>query len=172
MYNSNSRKNKRIFILFLITTTISFLNFSQLNWNYNNSSFNPNSPTEIELLNELKTSDYSSSFVSTGENMNITLHQSYLNSSFDTIVNTSIVNGNNFTLPSPKDIMFNSTYTNMTVKDIIAPNKTLIIEDDYSGGVPLFQINNHYLSFNVSSAGFIVNISLRVYLVDTGDPVI
>ncbi|KKM90103.1 hypothetical protein LCGC14_1242000, partial [marine sediment metagenome] len=164
MYNSNSRKNKRIFFLFLITITTSFFTFSQLNWNFNESSSNPNSPTGFELFNKLKISDYSSNFVSTGENMNITLHQSYLNTSFDIILNTSIVNGNNFTIPSPTDTTFNSSYTRFEMKDIIAPNKTLIVEDDL--GVEVINpVSYHYISFEVIGTGYLENISL--YLRET-----
>ncbi|MHA2182471.1 MAG: hypothetical protein ACXAAH_13710, partial [Promethearchaeota archaeon] len=67
MYNPNFRKNKRIYILFLITTAISLFTFSQLIWNFNKPLSNLNSPTEFELFNELKISDYSSNFGSTGE---------------------------------------------------------------------------------------------------------
>ncbi|KKL92875.1 hypothetical protein LCGC14_1880320, partial [marine sediment metagenome] len=139
---------------------ISFFTFIQLNWNFNDFSSNLNSPAGFELFDELKISDFSSNFVSTGENINITLHQSYLNTSFDTIVNTSIVNGNNFTLPSPKDIMFNSTYTNITVKDIIAPNKSLIIEDDFSWQQSA--ITKIFTSFESPSNGYLENVSISL----------
>ncbi|KKM64123.1 hypothetical protein LCGC14_1504550, partial [marine sediment metagenome] len=132
---------------------------------FNDSSSNPNSPTGFELLNELKISEYSSNFASTGENMNITLHQSYVNRSFDTIVNTSIINGNNFTLPSPIDTYFNSTYTNITVKDIIAPNKTIIIEDQLSSwqSIDLVTVAT---SFVVPSKSYLTNLSVYVGIND------
>ena len=97
---------------------MSFLTFNPLLWNSNDSLFNYNSPNGYELFNELKISDYPSNFGSTGENMNIVLHQSYLNNSFNAIINNSIVNGNNFTLPSPQDVNFNSTYTRFDIEDI------------------------------------------------------
>ena len=161
MDNSNSRKNKRIFFLFLITTTISFFTFSQLNWNFNESSSNSNSPTGFELFDELKISDYSSTFVNTSENMNITLHQSYLNTSFDTVVITSIVNGNNFTIPSPTDTSFNSSITKFTIRDIQAPNKTLIIEDEELAFNELLD-KAYYTSFQLPNDGYIENISIQV----------
>ncbi|GAH68318.1 unnamed protein product, partial [marine sediment metagenome] len=57
MSTLNNKKNKRILILFFITITISFLNVGQFFWNFNNFLTDSNSPTEFELVNELKTSD-------------------------------------------------------------------------------------------------------------------
>ena len=161
MYNYNIRKNKRILFLFLLTITIGFLNLSQFIWNFNNSLTDPNSPTEFELDNELKTSDYSSSYNGTGENMNITLHQSYLDESFNTILNTSLVDGNNFTIPCPTDTKFNSSYTRFEVEDIIAPNKSIIVED----AVTSAQVNlgNYYASFEVIADCWLENISVLLF---------
>ena len=83
MYNSNIKKNRRILVLLFITITISFMNFGQLNWNFNNSTNDSDSLGEIELFKDLKTSDYSSNYGGTGENISISLHQSYLNNSFN-----------------------------------------------------------------------------------------
>ena len=128
MYNPIFRKNKRILILFLITTTLSFFTFSQMIWNTNNFSSSTKSYTESQLVNRLRSADYYPEFGNIGENMNITMHQSYFNTSFNTIVNISITDGNNFTLPCPTDVNFNSSYTNITVNNVVAPNKTLDVE--------------------------------------------
>ncbi len=169
MFNSNIKKNKRILILFIITITISFLNVGRYNWIFNNAITDIDSPSEYEFFNELKTSDYSSSYAGIGENMNIALHQSYLNDSFNIILNTSDSTNNKFKLPCPTNTTFNSSYTKFEIEDISAPNKTLIVEDDFTG-VAEFLVNNHYLSFNASGVGYIANISLRIYCFDNLDP--
>ena len=148
MYNSNFRKNKRILVLLLITIALSFFNFSHLIWNTNNSFTDSNSPNDFELRNELKISDYSSNFVNTGENMNITLHQSYLNNSFNTVLNASNPSNDDFKLPCPTDISFNTSFTQVQIEDIDAPNKTLTVEDDL--GVEVINpVNYHFISFEV-----------------------
>ncbi|GAH16069.1 unnamed protein product, partial [marine sediment metagenome] len=163
MHNPNFKKNKRILILFLITTTMSFLTFSPLVWDFYDSQSNLNSPTGFESFNELKISDYSSNFGSAGENMNITLHQSYLNNSINTIVNTSDSSNNKITLPSPTDTTFNSTYTNLTINDLYAPNKTLIVEDDTITSFDDFTNANPLVtSFSTAGDGYLENISVYV----------
>jgi len=163
MYKSNIKKNKRVRILFLITITISFVNFGQFFWNSNQSVTDSNSIDEFDLFNELKTSDYSSSYSGTGENMSLTLHQSYLNDSFDTILNTSIVNGNNFTLTCPTEIYFNSSYTRFEVEDILAPNKTLIVEDSpQDWQYDIERTDPGATSFIAKSDCYIQNISLNL----------
>ena len=169
MYNVKIKKGKRILILFLIIITISFLNFSLFTWNSNNLFIDTDSSTESQFLSELKTADYSSNFSSTGKNINTTLHQSYLNNTFDKALSPSDSNNNSFNIPCPTDTSFNSSYTNLEISNINAPNKTLIVEDDYIG-VAEFVVNNHYLSFNASGVGYIENISLRIYCFDNLDP--
>ena len=88
MNNPNIRKNRRILFLFFLTTTMSFFTFSQLMWNTNNFLPRSKSHTEFKPLNRLKTANYSPDFSKSGEDINVTLHQSYVNNSFNTIVNT------------------------------------------------------------------------------------
>ncbi|KKK45634.1 MAG: hypothetical protein Lokiarch_08060 [Candidatus Lokiarchaeum sp. GC14_75] len=151
MHNSKYRKNKRIFILFLITTTIGLLTFSQILWNSNNFLPNAKTYSEFELLNRLKTSDYSSDFSSAGENMNIILHQSYLNNSYNTDLNPSDTNNNSFIIPSPTDISYNSSFVNFTIQDIYAPNKTQDLELDIDDGATAFGLTTYAFSFDVPS---------------------
>ncbi|KKL75813.1 hypothetical protein LCGC14_2051140, partial [marine sediment metagenome] len=162
MNNSKFRRNKRIFFLLAITMTISFLYFDQFFLNSNHIINSTDSFVESEVIKELKTSSYPQTFEDSGENMNITLHQSYLDTSFDTILNTSIVNGNNFTLPSPTDVFFNSTFTNITVKDIIASNKTIIYEDDGIQAEQVFSFQ-YAVSFRIPGTGYIENVSLNLF---------
>ena len=160
MVSSKFTKNKRIFTLFLIATTTGFFTLSQMIWNFNNAFSDSSSLTEFDLLNRLKISDYSSNFVNSGENMNITLHQSYLNTSFDTLLNNSIVNGNNFTLPSPTDLKFNSSYARFEIKDIIAPNITLNIESGISNKETMVFGDVHAFSFNALNTSMLFNFSI------------
>ena len=127
--NVRKRKRKAVFLFILICFLSSSLFAQNLFQDIDDNEFEVDNFTfDSDILKNLKTSSYPQTFGSSGEDINITLHQSYMNTSFDTIVNTSIVNGNNFTLPSPKNVFFNSTFTNITVNNIIAPNKSLIID--------------------------------------------
>ena len=117
MYNSNFKKNKRILVLLLITITISFLYFDQFLWNSNNIINGTNSSVEAERIKELKTSSYPQIFEETGEYINITLHQSYVNNSFNTIVNTSKVNNNNFNYYIQQGSGSNNALGNLSLGD-------------------------------------------------------
>ncbi|KKK87596.1 hypothetical protein LCGC14_2751650, partial [marine sediment metagenome] len=171
MYNPNFRKNRWILFLVFITAMMSFLTFSPLIWNSNDSISNSNSPNEVELFNKLKISDYSSNFVNTGENMNITLHQSYINNSFNTDLNLSDPNNNSFLLPSPKEINFNSSYTKINIDEIYAQNYTIVVEDDFAGGsgFHLLDTDPIYMSFETKGVGYIENISIRLREFVLGD---
>jgi len=54
MQHIKNQKSKRILILFLITITVSFMNFNQFIWNFNNSTADSNSSNEPQFLNKLK----------------------------------------------------------------------------------------------------------------------
>ncbi|MFW9948928.1 MAG: hypothetical protein ACFFKA_02230 [Candidatus Thorarchaeota archaeon] len=103
-----------------------------------------------------------------GEKLNVSLHQSYLN---DTNINfANLSNIHKFSLPCPTDPTFNSSYIEFQVEDIYAPNKTLIVEDDFRGsGEEFFLIQDYYVSFTVNGSGFIENISLLIKLYDILD---
>ena len=164
MHNTNNRKEKRILSLFLIFITMSFLSFNDYFWNSNGSLINTDTTDEFELLNKLKVSDYSPSFSGTGENMSITLHQSYLNNSFNTLLNASDVNNNSFYLPCPIDTTFNSSYTKIDINDIFAPNKNMTIEGDPKDF--RYQFDSLYpkvTSFIMPSSGYLENISVYIY---------
>ncbi|MFX1457820.1 MAG: hypothetical protein ACFFDB_20820, partial [Promethearchaeota archaeon] len=92
--------------------------------------------------------------------MNITLHQSYLNSSFNTILNTSIENANNFTLPCPTDTYSNSSYTKFNIVDIIAPNMTIDIETGTSNKETMVFGDVHAFSFIILNSSYLYNFSI------------
>ena len=161
--NVKKRKRKTVFLFILICVlSSSFFAQNFIQDNKNNDIINEESTFDNEILKELKISSYSQTFEDSGNNTDMVLQQSYVDSSFNTILNTSIVNGNNFTLPSPTDVNFNSTFTKATVEGIIAPNKNLVVEDDLGSSPMIDNANSHYISFEPKGIGFINNISIRL----------
>ncbi|MFW9969774.1 MAG: hypothetical protein ACFFDF_06205, partial [Candidatus Odinarchaeota archaeon] len=146
------------------------MNFYQFFWNFNNTTVNSNSSTEPQFFNKLKASDYSSNYGGSGENMKIELHQSYLNNSYNTVLNTSDSNNNRFTLPCPSDTTFNSSYTNFYVEDIYAPNRTLEIETGTAGSESISS-NGWAFSFEVKNSCILENFSLAFSDQGTGSQV-
>ena len=127
----NLNKKKR-----MITCSVllfSFLSISLFTDFLYENPFYKDDANKDDLIGTPNTSDSLPSFNGVGDKVNITLHQSYFNDSFDTALSLSELNNNNFSLPSPTDTTFNSSYTNITIKEIYAPNKTLEIETGVSG---------------------------------------
>ncbi len=151
MSYTNIKKNKRILILFLITITISFMNVGQFIWNSDNIISNKDHNDPLNIIENLKVSDYSSTFSGIGENMIIELHQSYLNNSYDTPLSPSDSNNNSFIVPSPTDTTFISSFVNITIQDLSAPNKTLDLEKDIDDVPILFGVPTYAFSFDVPS---------------------
>ncbi|MHA2394003.1 MAG: hypothetical protein ACXAEX_18880, partial [Promethearchaeota archaeon] len=166
MSNPNNRKSKRILILFLITITMVSLNVSQLIWVFDNSHAESNTPNEYELPNKLKISDYSSTYNGIGGNFEISLHQSLVNTTETEFSNLD--NYNTLIEACPKsDLNFNSSYIEIDVDHIIAPNKTIDIESSSSNGI--VDLSNsiagatHFVS---RGNGYIENVSVRLTNVD------
>ncbi len=168
MYKSNSKKKKQMLVLLLIIFVMIITNFNSFFINFNSeNSFVSN---EFDEKKKLRTADYPTSFDGSGEQINITLHQSYLNNSFNTALDLSDPNNNSILIPCPKDTFFNSSFTKISTEDIYAPNKTLIVEDDSLGvGFETFFITNGYASFTPKGVGYIENISLLIKLIDIVD---
>ena len=171
----NKKKHNIIFFTVILIGMIAFIPSPLLNIiNVNNDSKIDDTQIDNDIKTKIPTlSKYISTYNGSGGAFNVSLHQSLINNTGDDrieIVNTSDSNNITFYEKCPTDINFNSSLINITIEDIFAPNKTLVVEDDYTGGAALFQVNNHYLSFNASGVGNIANISLRVYLFDTEDP--
>ena len=76
---------------------------------------------------------YSSNFYGTGNDINITLHQSIINEGTPLyeITDFDDVNNRTFQVDCPKDTAFNSIFSNITVMNISAPNKTLNIDSNH-----------------------------------------
>lgn len=158
------KRIKATSIFLLILGTI-ILNANWIHWNFikNNSLLEDDNSNDFESddfqMDNLRTSDYQPSFNGSGEDINIKLHQSYLNNSFNTVLNTSDSNNNTFTLPCPTDTTFNSTYTNITIRDVYAPNKVINVEDGTSNSEPI-DTYDWAFSFTVLGNGILDNFSL------------
>ncbi|MFX1558713.1 MAG: hypothetical protein ACFFC9_15785, partial [Promethearchaeota archaeon] len=101
------------------------------------------------LNSKLKTSDYSSTHEGTGAELNITLHQSLVNSSNIEFTNLDLYNS--FTEPFPIFSGYNTSFINITISNINAPNKTLDLEKD-TDDVPIsFGSPTYAFSFDVLS---------------------
>jgi len=159
-----SNYRKKLVILLLLSFGMIFANigFSSINFPLNFTSIKEETNRENDLDYQIqipKTSSSPTSFSSSGENINLTLHQSYSNNSFNTALSLSDPNSNSFSLPCPKDVTFNSTFTNITIKDIYAPNKTLEIETGVSGSESIRYVD-HALSFQIPGDGILDNLSI------------
>ena len=160
-------KTKRLLILFLLilTTVVTTINLNYINLSQNQLTRDSenNKDTDIPFDNENipLLADYSSSFGKDGENINISLHQALLNTT--NIEFPNLDNANTFYEPSPTVVGFNSSYINIDIEGIYAPNKTLLIEDEISSTKHLSEA--YYTSFEVPGDGYVENIS--VYLSQT-----
>ena len=160
MYNAKIKKGKRILILFLIIITISFLNFNVFTWNSNYLITDEKSSTDpgFEPLNELKTADYSTDFSGTGKNVNITLHQSLLDTTTKQFSNLTV--SNSFTEPCPTIPSFNSSFVNISIANIFAPDKPLDVEPEPEAAWPL--AGWYYTSFEVPSSCNLTAVDVNV----------
>ncbi|MHA1727021.1 MAG: hypothetical protein ACTSXH_19635, partial [Promethearchaeota archaeon] len=94
--------------------------------------------------------------------LNITLHQSYYNSSFNKFLNASDPSNNTFVIPHPKDANFNSSFTNITVTQVHASNVSLIIENYSSTTSYNLTSNATATSFQMASNGYLEQVSIWI----------
>jgi hypothetical protein len=160
-----SKKNIKIYGLLFLFFGMLLANYSlpllnsHIIDNSNESNGEINNDNPLDFQNQTpETSDYQN-FGGAGENLNITLHQSLLNTS--TIEFTNLDTSNSFTEPFPNFNGYNTSFINITVEDIYAPNKTLIIEDEELAFNELLD-KAYYTSFQIPNNCYIENISIRV----------
>ncbi|MHA1914604.1 MAG: hypothetical protein ACW97V_09600 [Promethearchaeota archaeon] len=157
MYNINQKKNKRILILFLITIAISSVNFGLLTGNFKAPENENNLPYESPPL---KTANYASNYDEFGGNFSVSFHQSLVNSSLVSFSNLDIANS--FSEPFPDFNGYNTSFVNISINDIFAPNYTLIIEDDpfdFATDVAALYVT----SFTVNASCYLINASFNVF---------
>lgn len=175
MVNLNIKKSKRIIILLSLTVMLSItsINLNLFNFSSVSSLTDIDTPNEPISFDDLKAADYTSNYSNTGNDLSISLHQSIINEGtplFE-ITNASNNNNNTFSIDCPSDRLFNSTTSYVDIANIYAPNKTIIIEDDYTGNeFQRISVLSQFLSFNASGVGYIENITLRLKQVNTGNP--
>lgn len=114
-----------------------------------------NNNNKLDVLNS------SPKLAEVGESLNVTLHQSYVNST--TIEFANLSDSNEFTLPCPTESTFNSSYTELQIEDIEAPNRSWLVEGDYNMTViNITSSNFYYSSFHPKGVGYLENISVFV----------
>lgn len=159
------KKSKKKRVLLLTILSIAFLMASMTSLIFIQSDFdyseNEKNDVKGDIFSEVKNSQYDS-FESSGESINVTLHQSYLNKSFNTALNTSDSNNNSITLPCPTETTFNSSYTKLNIEDIFTPNKTLEIETNTSQKKIVNNVNHYAFSFRVLSDSYLENFSISL----------
>ncbi|TFF89773.1 MAG: hypothetical protein EU548_06400, partial [Promethearchaeota archaeon] len=157
----------KIKVIFLIIITFGMgLTSTNLLYSHNSSiQDNPNSFRDTIIDNKEitedtlpKSSEYQE-FGGSGEQLNITLHQSLVNAS--NIEFTNLDNFNTFNEPVPNFSGYNTSYINVTVDAINAPNKTIIVEDDLTIEA-INPVNYQYLGFEARGIGYLENISLHI----------
>ncbi|UCC18582.1 MAG: hypothetical protein JSV62_10785 [Promethearchaeota archaeon] len=155
-----NKKNKVLLLLFVLIINGIILMSSNLYNEYEKSE----NYKEIDGLGdfpfiELKTSEYSSRRQGYGENINITLHQSFLNT---TIISFKDLNKDNtFSEPCPTISNFNSSFINILIEDIRANNISLIVQNNVDNGE--IDCNTPRLtSFSVNSNCYITNASINI----------
>ncbi|GAG69487.1 unnamed protein product, partial [marine sediment metagenome] len=110
-------------------------------------------------------SKYISTYNDSGGVFNVTLHQSLINNTIVRITNTSDTDNITFYEKCPTDTNFNSSFINITIEDIFAPNKTLVIEDQIPQDSASSLAGVAYLtSFNVNKDCFLTNGSFYMYI--------
>lgn len=127
--------------------------FSSLNFPLNFNSINKEEKTNVD--NDLdyqkqipKTSEYQN-FKGVGQNLDILLHQSLINSS--TIEFLNLDNSNSFKEPFPNFSGYNTSFVNITIEGIYAPNKTLDLEKDIDDVPISYGTPTYAFSFDVPS---------------------
>lgn len=112
---------------------------------------------------KIRSSNYASEINYNTCNLNISLHQAYHNNTYNIFLNTSDINNNTFSIPHPSDNSFNSSFTDITITNIYAPNKTLVIDNFPSPtSFNLTNTNATATSFKLLGSGNLQNVSLRI----------
>jgi len=148
--------NNIISIILGLILVLSFININI--FNHLNDCSDKNNQYSRE---NLKLSDYSPILSrDSQQKIDIMLQQSLLNKSNTEFDNLS--DSYSFSQPSPTDISFNSSFINMTIKDISAPNKTIRLEDSSSSSWN-FQYQRLAGGFKIFSKGYLINLSICIY---------
>jgi len=162
----NKKKSNIIILSFVFIWMIAFMPNLMSNPTSvkNDSEFTEDIINKKEKNNNPKISDYSSSYNASGGNFNVTLHQFLLNNSRIEIANASNTDNITFYEKCPTDTTFNTSLIKITIENITAPNKSLIIEDSPSIASTLPA--TYHTSFEILGSGYLDNFS--IYVSETG----
>jgi len=155
----------------LLLLFISSMNFHHIIFNPVDFQALNNNETEKLSVGSAMSSEYTPDFTGSGEECNVTLQQSLIDSSPISILNTSDPLNNTFYEPCPTVEDFPSSSTIMSVKDIYAPNKTIILEEgsaeDASDELATIV---YFTSFSTKSSCLLVNASFALSI--SGTPIV
>ena len=164
-------KIKAIFIfaimLGMLFTSLNSLNYSNRLVQGNPIGVDKNLIVKEDLFDGKipRTSEYQE-FDGNGQQLNITVHESLVNSSTIELTNIDIVN--NFSEPFPQYQGFNTSLINISLNAIYAPNYTYIVEDDtFEASTDL--AGTYVTSFTVDASCFVVNASFDLFT-ESGTP--
>jgi len=166
MKKSNFNKTKRTVVLLLLflgmvmSTLVKNFLVSGLNeklYTDENDVFREENDC-IEILPKLAES---LDFDGNGDQMNVTLHQSLIDTTTKQFTDLDI--SNRFTEPFPDFNGYSTSFINVSIENIYAPNKTLIVEDDAWDNADNFDnANPSATSFKVLGDGYLENVSVYV----------
>ena len=171
MNKKNKNKTKKLIVLFSLLISLILANFGSIitiNWNNSDdlNDFNTIFEEENFQFEEIPTSSQSLNYSGSGENINITVHQSLIDSTVKEFNNLDV--SNSFTEPFPNFNGYSTSFINISIQDIYAPNKSIIIEDTNDGSTLLFLIQ-YWTSFEVVGDCYLNNLSLMVHTRNVGD---
>jgi len=160
----SNKKTKAILLIFLtFTPIIANLNIGIL---YSNDSTKNQDNADsfsnenvIDFQDKLPETSNIQSFNGTGMQMNISLHQSHIDTSTTQFVDLD--SSNSFTEPFPDFSGYESSFVNISIENLSAPNKSIIIEDVDTGNQWLGQA--YYTSFEVRGNAYLENVSIKVH---------
>ncbi|MBY9018038.1 MAG: hypothetical protein KGD66_04310, partial [Candidatus Lokiarchaeota archaeon] len=148
---NKKEKIKKLMVLFSLLFSLILVNFGTIftnNWNNSDdlNDFNPINEEENFQFEEIPTSSQSLNYSGSGENINVTVHQSLIDSTVKEFNNLDV--SNSFTEPFPNFNGYSTSFINISIQDIYAPNKSIIIEDTNDGSTLLYNIQ-YWTSFEV-----------------------
>ncbi|MEJ2276520.1 MAG: hypothetical protein P8Y70_02050 [Candidatus Lokiarchaeota archaeon] len=159
----SKKRIKRLLGLFFITLGIliaipSFI--GMLSYNSPTVINKDNNNNEIDDLIKMPNtaSAYSPSSSGSGGQFNISLQESYWDNTPITFSDLDV--SNKFSTPAPKYPGFNTSFVNMTIKNIQAPNKSLTIEDSGTSSNRLTY--QYWSSFQIKGSGYLTNVSIDI----------
>ncbi|NHJ86819.1 MAG: hypothetical protein FK734_15260, partial [Asgard group archaeon] len=160
MNKLNKHKVKKLIVLFSLFISLTLINLViilPIHWDDENLSSKFHSINEDSEVNTLVSSQ-SLNYSGPGSLINITLHQSLFDSTTKQFSNLD--QSNIFTEPFPIFTGYNTSFINVSINNINAPNKSIILEDDYSWQQSL--ASRIWSSFEVRGHGFLENVSIKI----------